>query len=83
VPTEFTVTLLVLNPPFRTTKVALPVVGPKVTFPDAVRAPEIVALAALRAPEIVADAHERALAVAVIAPDVTVRPAAKVARPDA
>ena len=43
VPTEFTVTLLVLTPPLRTTEVALPVVGPSVTFPEAFRAPEIVA----------------------------------------
>jgi hypothetical protein len=45
-------------------------------------APEIVADAHERAPEIVAEAHESAEAMAVIAPDGTVRPAARVARPE-
>ena len=44
------------------------------------RAPEIVADPQERAAEIVAEAQESALAVAVIAPDVIVRPAARVAR---
>ena len=56
-PTEFTVTWLPLTPPFRTTEVELPEIGPSVTLPDTVTAPEIVA-----------EAQESALAAAVIAP---------------
>ena len=56
---------------------------PEIVADAALRAPEIVADAALRAPEIEAEATLSALAVAVIAPAVTVRPAARVARPDA
>ena len=56
---------------------------PEIVADAALRAPEIVAEAALRAPEIEAEATLSALVVAVIAPDVTLRPAVKVARPDA
>ena len=66
--TALTVTWLVLTPPFRTTEVEPPEVGPSVTLPEAVSAPEIVA-----------EAQESAEAVAVIAPATTVRPALNVA----
>ena len=50
--------------------------------PPIVALPVIAADAHESTPEIVTEAQESALAAAVIAPDVTVRPAARVARPE-